>query len=403
MATETQTQIIRENPEIEYFRTELLKQVNKFMNDQITRFNADPMAQFMPPDYKVAALSQMQQQAEDMAQRGIGMYAPYMDKAGDLMTKGQEGIETYGFGALGEALGATREGQEKLSQAAGRQAQYMDTPFTRQTGAEQRLNQTFGQFDPTATSSFMNPYEDQVVQQAMRDIRREGDIREQGLQAKAAASGAFGGSRQAVAEQELARNVMEEQARTAGQLRMGGYQQAAQQAQKAYEDQMGRGQQGAQLLGNMGLQYGQLEQANVGQMMDMAGASGQMGQQLGSLAGAGGTLGGQLTQQGLQSAGLGQLVQDMYGQDVKNMEAFGAREQALAQAGLDAQRMNAMQMFQFPYQQLSFLSDVYKGTPGSQQSVTVSGGSEPSPFQQAAGLGIAGLSAIGGAKTAGLF
>ena len=67
---------------------------------------------------------------------------------------------------LGEALGATREGQEKLSQAAGRQAQYMDTPFTRQTGAEQRLNQTFGQFDPTATSSFMNPYEDQVVQQA---------------------------------------------------------------------------------------------------------------------------------------------------------------------------------------------------------------------------------------------
>ena len=93
----------------------------------------------------------------------------------------------------------------------------------------------------------------------------------------------------------------------------------------------------------------------------------------------------------------------MYGQDVKNMEAFGAREQALAQAGLDAQRMNAMQMFQFPYQQLSFLSDVYKGTPGSQQSVTVSGAQSPLPFQQAAGLGIAGLSAIGGAKTAGLF
>lgn len=400
---ETTTQIIREDPAIEAYRTQLLAQVNSFMQDQLERFNADPNAQFMPPEYKVAQLTEMQKQAEDMAQRGIGMYAPYVDQAGTLMNKGQEGIETYGFGGLNEAFGATREGQAKLSQAAGRQNAYMNMPFSSQTGAQNRLDQTYGGFDPSSAQSFMNPYEDQVVQQAMKDIREEGDIREQGLQAKAAASGAFGGSRLAVAEQELGKNVMEEQARTAGQLRMGGYQQASQQAQKAYEDQMGRGQQGAQLLGNMGIQYGQLEQGNVNQMMDMAGQSGQMGQYMGTLAGMGGTLGGQLSQQGLQSAGLGQLVQDMYGQDIKNMEAFGAREQALAQAGADAIRMNEMQSFQFPYQQLSFLSDIYKGTPGSQQSVTVSGGSEPSPFQQAAGLGIAGLSAASGAKSAGFF
>ncbi len=373
------------------------------MQDQLASFNADPNAQFMPPEYKVAMLSNLQTQASEMMQRGIGMYAPYVEKAGTLMNKGAEGVETYGFGALGEALGATREGQEKLSEAASRQNQYMNVPFSSQEGAQNRLDQTYGRFDPTSTQSFMNPYEDQVVQQAMQDIRREGDIREQGLQAQAAAAGAFGGSRQAVAEQELAKNVMDAQARTAGQLRMGGYQQASQQAQKAFEDQQARGQQGAQLLGSLGLQYGQLEQGNIGQMMDMAGASGQMGQQLGTLAGMGGQLGNQLSQQGLQSAGLGQLVQQMYGQDIKGLEAFGAREQALAQAGIDATRMNQMQMFQYPYQQLSFLSDIYKGTPGAQQSVTVSGGSEPSPFQQAAGLGIAGLSAMGGAKAAGFF
>jgi len=400
---ETTTQIIREDPAIEAYRTQLLAQVNAFMQDQLERYNADPNAQFLPPIYEVAELDDLQKTASEMMQRGIGMYAPYVAQAGELMNKGQEGIETYGFGALGEALGAAREGQEKLSQAAGRQAMYMDQPFTYQTGAAEELGETRGRFDPRDASSYMNPYEDQVVKQALKDIQEQGDIREQGLQAQAAAAGAFGGSRQAVAEQELAKNVMEEQARTAGQLRMGGYQQASQQAQKAFEDQQARRQQAAQLLGSLGLQYGQLEQGNIGQMMDMAGASGLMGQQLGTLAGMGGQLGGQLSQQGLQSAGLGQLVQQMYGQDVKGLEAFGAREQALAQAGLDATRMNQMQMYQFPYQQLSFLSDIYKGTPGAQQSVTVTQGQEPSPFQQAAGLGIAGLSALGGAKTAGFF
>jgi len=337
------------------------------------------------------------------------------------------------------------------------------------------LKGTGERFSPTQIQPFMSPYEDAVVQQTLADIRREGDIREQGLQAQAAAAGAFGGSRQAVAEQELARNVAQEQARAAAQLRSAGYTQAAQQAQQAFEQakqreqagaglygqlgsqaaqtvgQLGTqygqleqanvgqmadiaqrysqlGAQGAQLgltgaqagaalgmqqagmeadvgqaLGQLGLQYGQLEQANLGQMGDLAQASGQFGQQLGSLAGMGGTLSQQMSTQGLQEAGIGQLVQSMLGQDVKALEAFGARDQALAQAALDANRMNQMQMYQFPYQQYGFLSDVYKGVPGSQQSITVSGTAEPSPFQQVAGLGIAGLSALGGAKSAGLF
>ncbi len=396
MATETTTQIIKEDPAIEAYRTGLLASVREFIDENL---GSAPPPPVLPPGYQVAGLTDAQKQASNLQQQGVGVYLPYLQKGTQARESGLKYLEDYGFGGLSEAMGATREGQQMLSQASGRQGQYINAPFTRQTGAEQRLNQTFGQFDPTATSSFMNPYEDQVVQQAMRDIRREGDIREQGLQAQAAASGAFGGSRQAVAEQELARNVMEQQAQTASQLRMGGYQQAAQQAQKAYEDQMGRGQQGAQLLGNLGLQYGQLEQANVGQMMDMAGASGQMGQQLGSLAGMGGTLGQQMGQMGVQEAGIGQLVQQLLGQDVKGLEAFGARDQALQQAILDAQRMSNMQLYQSPYQQYSFLSDIYKGVPGSQQQVSVSSTQDPSPFQQVAGLGIAGLSALGGAKS----
>lgn len=546
MATETTTQIIREDPQIEAYRVGLLQSVSDFIEGQRQLYEASDRYQFLPPEYRVAGLTDLQEQASLLGQGGIGVFQPYVQRGVDLRESGAEYLEDYGFGGLSEALGATREGQEMLADVAARANEYRNIPYQYQTESAEALRGAAGtgqqalsagrtdiesalgvglgattegqrmlaqaagradeyrnipyqyqqealeaargagqaqallrgtgeRFSPTQIQPFMSPYEDAVVQQTLADIRREGDIREQGLQAQAAAAGAFGGSRQAVAEQELARNVAQEQARAAAQLRSAGYTQAAQQAQQAFEQakqreqagaglygqlgsqaaqtvgQLGTqygqleqanvgqmadiaqrysqlGAQGAQLgltgaqagaalgmqqagmeadvgqaLGQLGLQYGQLEQANLGQMGDLAQASGQFGQQLGSLAGMGGTLSQQMSTQGLQEAGIGQLVQSMLGQDVKALEAFGARDQALAQAALDANRMNQMQMYQFPYQQYGFLSDVYKGVPGSQQSITVTGTAEPSPFQQVAGLGIAGLSALGGAKSAGLF
>jgi hypothetical protein len=327
-----------------------------------------------------------------------------------------------------------------LAQAAARANLNRNVPFGYQeraanylTGASdmgrdvlgtgrQDIETALGEYSPAdRVQAFMNPFEDEVVQRTLADIRREGDIREQGLQAQAAAAGAFGGSRQAVAEQELARNVLDQQAKAAGQLRQAGFGQASQQAQQAFEAakqrQMGGAQLGGQLgmqaagleqsvgqqLGQLGLGYGGLEQQNIAQMMGLAGQSGQFGQQLGQLAGLGGQLGQTLSGLGTEQAGLGQLVQNLYGQDVKTLEAFGARDQALQQALADATRMSNMQLYQAPYQQYSFLSDIYKGVPGSQQSVTVSSGQDPSPFQQIAGLGIAGLSAAAGANRAGLF
>ena len=418
MATETTTQIIQENPIIEQYRIDLLKNVEEFIAENI---GSAPPPPVLPPGYQVAGLTEAQKQASNLQQQGVGVYLPYLQKGTQARESGLKYLEDYGFGGLSEAMGATREGQQMLSQAASRGNQYRDQPFTYQTGAQNLLSGAVGsgqsmlggsaeQFDPSQIQAFMNPYEDQVVQQTLADIRREGDIREQALQAQAASTGAFGGSRQAVAEQELARNVADQQAKVAGQLRMGGYTQAGQQAQEAFErakqrQQAAAGQygqlglQGGQALGQLGTQYGTLEQANVAQMMDMAQSSGQFGQQLGSLAGMGGTLGQQMGQMGVQEAGIGQLVQQLLGQDVKGLEAFGARDQALQQAILDAQRMSNMQLYQSPYQQYSFLSDIYKGTPGSQQQVSVSSTQDPSPFQQVAGLGIAGLSALGGAKS----
>jgi hypothetical protein len=433
----TQTTIVREDPAIEQYRTGLLEYVSQFIRDNLANMPPPPVS---APAYQVAGLTPLQQQAAQMAQMGIGMYAPYVQQAAQLGQKGAEGVETFGFGGLQEGLGATREGQEMLAQAAARANLNRNVPFGYQQRAanylrgasdmgrdvlgtgRQDIETALGEYSPAdRVQAFMNPFEDEVVQRTLADIRREGDIREQGLQAQAAAAGAFGGSRQAVAEQELARNVLDQQAKAAGQLRQAGFGQASQQAQQAFEAakqrQMGGAQLGGQLgmqaagleqsvgqqLGQLGLGYGGLEQQNIAQMMGLAGQSGQFGQQLGQLAGLGGQLGQTLSGLGTEQAGLGQLVQNLYGQDVKTLEAFGARDQALQQALADATRMSNMQLYQAPYQQYSFLSDIYKGVPGSQQSVTVSSGQDPSPFQQIAGLGIAGLSAAAGANRAGLF
>jgi len=144
--------------------------------------------------------------------------------------------------------------------------------------AQRLLSGTTGQYDPSSTAAFMNPYEDAAVQQALQDIARQGQIAQQGVAAQAVGSGAFGGSRQGVAQQELARNVLQQQGQTAAQMRNAGYQTASQAAQAAYEASMGRGQNAAQLGAGIG-------QAQAGQLMQGAQAAGQAAQQ-GTQAGA---------------------------------------------------------------------------------------------------------------------
>ena len=436
MATETQVQIIREDPNIEAYRLGLLGSVQQFVANNLGSMPAAPIT---PPSYQVAGLTPLQQEASVLARQGIGSYKPYTDAALNAARRGEQYTEEYGFGGLQEAVGATRQGQQVLSQAAQIAAQQRQQPYAYQQAAAgdigraaamsreaaqsgyQALRGTGRQYDPYMTSLYMNPYEDAVVQQSMADIDRGTQMQRQQLGAQAAATGAFGGSRQAVAEQELNRNIMDQKARTANQLRMAGYGQASQQAQQSFEAAQQRKQQAAQLygglgqqaagtalqagtgLGNLGLQYGQLGQADVAQLMDLGQASSQMGQGLGSLAQVGGQLGSQLSSLGLQQAGLGQLQQQLNLGDVKTIEALGARDQALQQAGLDAQRQSNMQLYQMPYQQYSFLSDIYKGVPSSQSITQMNQTQDPSTFQQIAGLGIAGLSAAGGAKAMNLF
>jgi hypothetical protein len=202
-------------------------------------------------------------------------------------------------------------------------------------------------------AQFMNPYEAQVVQQTMQDLQRQSDILSQQQDAQAIARGAYGGSRATLQDLERERNLLDAQARAAGQLRQSGFGQAAQLAQ-----------QQAQLTGALGEGVGKFA---------------------------------------AQEAGLGELQQRLMGQDISQLGQAGALERQMQQAQLDAARQSNLQREQFPYQQYGFISDILRGIPTSQGTMTMQQFPTPSPFQKYAGLGISGLAALSGAKTAGLF
>jgi len=105
-------------------------------------------------------------------------------------------------------------------------------------------------------------------------------------------------------------------------------------------------------------------------------------------AGAGGIAG-----LGTQLQNLGQTSSGLVQGDTSFMYNLGQQVQNLNQKELDAQRASELQAQYEPFQRISFMSDIYKGAPSSQQTIATSTAPTASPISQAAGLGIAGLSA----------
>src|SRR6056300_1402007 len=196
---ETVVQISRQDPAIEAYRLGLLGDVQKFIKDQI--------GQGVPPElaYQIAGLTGAEQSAVAAAQTGIGAYQPFL-QAGEAAIQGGQNILTgAAMPALRQAETTTGASQNLINQAAMLSAAQRAVPYTYQQAAAQTA----------AGIGAFNPFEEQVVQQSMADIARQAGLQQQGIRAQARGAGAFGGSRQAVAEQELMRNAMEQLTRSA--------------------------------------------------------------------------------------------------------------------------------------------------------------------------------------------
>lgn len=467
-------QIVREAPEIEAYKIGLLQSAKGLTDKPVDL-----------PAYQVSGFSPDQIAAFEQARQGIGSYQPFLYSGAQNLQSGANLVSQ----AASQAAAAAQLGAAPTTQAAqfgatpqvgaqqvgtgtieAAQTTYKPTLQQYQMGPAERITTQSILDRPGTTEAYMSPYMQNVVDWQKQQARRDADIANQQIAARAVGQGAFGGSRQAVAQAEADRALLnqlsgiqaigtqqafnqaqqqfnaEQQARLAAQqynqaagLTVGqqnlaaklGIQQlgtqtglqtalanlsAQQQANVQNEanrlQASGMNQQAAlqaalanqQISYNTAMQNAQLQQqanlANQAMQGQYGLTQGQLGVQA---AGIGAQAGSQLGNIGVQQGAMGQTLQQLNQADVNLLYNIGSQQQALNQAMLDAERNTALQQSYEPYQRLAFLSDIYKGAPSSQQSITAATAPVPSAFQQAAGIGIAGLTAGTAAKKAGLF
>lgn len=421
MANEVTEQIVRESPDIEAYKLGLLQSAKQLAN-------APPNL----PAYQVAGLQPDQLDALAAGRQGIGAYAPYIQAGtGALNTAGQtmgeaanilRGADTRGqFSAAQQAMGMAGQPISNLSQYAQAAGQGIGQlgAGSRDIDWAQRMAQMGTQgYNPYSYQAYMNPYTQAVIDQSLQEINRQGAMAQQNLQAQAVRSGAFGGSREGIQRAELERNLAQTRNQAIVNALSQGYSGAQQQAQQAFEQQQGRQLGAANTIGQLGVQQAGLgsQYANIaGQQANISAQQAQLqqalGQGIGSLAaqqyGIGqnmaqglGSLGAQLGSIGMQQAALGQAAQGLGQNDVNFQYNLGAIQQKQQQAELDALRASQMQQATQPYQNLAFLSDIYKGAPSTQMAITQQAQAAPSPFQQIAGLAT-GVLATGAALGGG--
>lgn len=159
-----------------------------------------------------------------------------------------------------------------------------------------------------------------------------------------------------------------------------------------------QGFQNAQSLAEQSRQYG------AGYGMTAAQTAAQYGQSAAQLAEQSNQYGAGLNMQGNQTAlsaagQLGQLGQNQYAQNLginQLQQATGATEQAQQQAALTQQYNDFMAQKQYPYQQLSYMSDMLRGLPMSQTTNSMF----QAPVSTAATVAGLGTAAYGASKMA---
>lgn len=259
----------------------------------------------MVPGQQVAGFTPTQMAAMQQAYGGIGAYQPFLDAA---------------QASQAAALGATGQGIQSLGQ--------MD-------------------FDPSRAKAFMDPYQQSVTQEALKEIDRQSQMAENQLSGKAVQAGAFGGSRFGLQQSEMARNAQDLRSRRIFEDMSRNYQQA-QAAMNAANQQRVQQASGFGQLGNI--------QSGIGQRF------GQLGQQ---------------AQSGLQ-------------QDISMLTGVGGLMQQNEQQGYDTAYANELNRIQEPFNRLSFGSNILAQTSpfGGTQTQTISPLAQNNPFATA--LGAAG-------------
>jgi len=118
----------------------------------------------------------------------------------------------------------------------------------------------------------------------------------------------------------------------------------------------------------------------------------------GSLGSGLGSLASQQTDIGTRQAALGEAAQQAGQSDVNALFNIGALEQGQMQSEYDVQRQGDIEEAYEPYQRFNYMSDIFRGVPSQQSSLTVSSAPSPSPVSTVLGMtqGLQGYQNAGG-------
>jgi hypothetical protein len=368
-----QTQYIREAPEIEARKKQILAESYRLYNETMDL-----------PFVEAAGMSGTEQQAMDFAKQGVGSFEPYIQAASQGVSQGMDLTQR---GALAAGAVDTTNQFQSAQDMLGRAVPVMGQGIGGILGSAQA-------YDPNMAENYFNPYQKQVTQGGLKEMNRQADIQRQGNAAQAVSAGAFGGTREGVQRAEFDRGVQDLMQQKIMQDYAQNYQQAQAAAMTGFEQQQGRQLAGGQALGQAGLQFGNLGEGIGGLTAQQAGVDISKGQALGQL-------GGQMGQLGQQYGALGQATQQLGAADTALLAGLGGLERGIEQGQMDAIRTNQTQRAMAPYQQLGFLSDIFKGAPSTQMALTAQSAPSASPMQSAVGLGVGALTT--GAAAKGLF
>lgn len=219
------------------------------------------------------------------------------------------------------------------------------------------------QFTGANVQQYMSPYMENVVQRQQADAQRQADIARQTQNAQAARSGAFGGSGNLIANNQLNANL----ARQKGDIQATGLQNAYTAAMNQFNAQQSQNQAAQQL-------NAQQQQFGAGLGLQGLQAANQSAAALGNL--------GNLQYQ--QNMGINAL-----------QNQYGLQQQAQMQKDVDTKYQDFLNYQNYPYKQIGFMSDIIRGAPLTQTGSSVYQ-APPSTAQNIAslGLGAAGISKL---------
>jgi hypothetical protein len=308
----TESKVVQSNlPEYaEPYYKDLLARVGYESAEPYTRYPGQRLSYFTPAE---------QEAMSRFTEMGVSGTPPELDVAGNIA-----GAVGMGSPYAGTMLETTRRAQEMPSMG-----------------------------DASAISRYMNPYQQLVLENQMREARLQSEISGQGLGLQAAGQGSLGGYREAIMQAERQRNL----GRQLDDIYGAGMQQAFGQAQQALDRDRAYAEAAARLGQSA---YGNLLSGDAQRLA----ASGMLGD-------------------------YADQRQRMEIERLRNMQAAGETERRLLQAGMDIGYQDFLRQRAYPQEQLAFYSQMLQGTPISPGQTATTFGMQPSTMQQLLGTGIA--------------